>query len=93
MAGEYRQPEVLAKLPKEWADPIRSGKMRIALTHTAIVGATIRKDFNEGLAAEYEKIGMVEIAWKLREGHATVILVPETGVDRMWRPGELYLTS
>ena len=94
MAGEYRTPEVLAKLPAEWADRIRSGELRLALPTQPVIGATIRKDLNEALAAEYEAIGVHDYARKLRAGDCFVILVPQSGGgDRVWRPGELFMTS
>ena len=93
MAGEYRSAEVLKKMPASLADPIRSGRLRIALTSEPAVG--VRKDaaIAGKLADALAKAGAPpRYAKGLRNGSMVPVWVPE-GPDRYWRPGELFLTS
>ena len=91
MAGEYRTEAVLAKLPVKLATAIRSG-LRIGLTNQSMAGVTLRRDLTEEMAAAYEAAGERRYADGLRNG-AMVPLVPSSGPDRDWAPGELFFKS
>jgi len=92
MAGEYRLSEVLSKISPRFADRIRQGELRIALTSQPITGATRLPQLAEELAAEYEVAGQSKYAKGLRDGFIVPISIP-LAPDRYWKPGELFFTS
>jgi len=91
MAGEYRTEAVLAKLPPKLATAIRGG-LRIGLTNQPMTGVVLRRDMADEMAAAYEAVGEPRYADGLRSG-AMVPLVPVSGPDRYWAPGELFFKS
>ena len=103
MAGEYRLEEVLSEIPEELAAPIRKGDIRIALTHTPVTGARKAPELNEEYAAAYENSSQPKYARGLRDGSMVIIeirsrLRPEhggtdTGDEKVWAPGELFMRS
>jgi len=93
MAGEYRLPEVLEKLPGALAAPIRRGDMRIALTSQPMHNVQNRSDLNEAYATAYAQIGEHKYANGLRNGSMTMVGVPSGSSDKTYKPGELFFTS
>lgn len=99
MAGEYRRPEVLAKLPAKLRKLIEDGDLRLARTDVPIRGATNLHELKEEVAEAYARIGMNDIAEKIRDGSIVPIrprgenMGPGYIQDRYWRPGELFLVS
>ena len=95
MAGEYRKPEVLEKLPAEMAGSIRDGSLRIAIAAQPMSGVVPHPDLSERLAAAYGAIaGMEKYVRGLTDGSLVPVVVPaETGSGKVWRPGELFFKS
>lgn len=97
MAGEYRLPEVLARMNPALAEPIRKGDLRIALTSVPIVGHVCRSDLTEALAAEYERIGETKYSNGLRNGSMIPIAINHTLLrmdgQRQYGSGELFFKS
>jgi len=93
MAGEYRQAKVLDQLDASWVKDIRAGRLRIARTDQPMHGVTQRPELSEPMAAEYERIGMTELAEGLRSETRVPVWVVHTGYSRAWAPGELFMTS
>jgi hypothetical protein len=83
MAGEYRS--LLAASHPE---------VRLALTNQPIIGMVVRKDLTPSiiqvLAASKEKVAERYING-LRDG--SMVPVTEQTSNKVWQPGELYLTS
>ena len=92
MAGEYRKPEVLEKLPESIATPIREGKIRIALTSQPMAGVSRRPDLVASMAAAYKNAGQMKYATGLSNGSMVPVEVHQ-GSDRYWAPGELFFRS
>lgn len=92
MAGEYRLPEVLAKLPAAIADPIRNGNLRIALANQPMAGVVARPELSADMAIAYEAAGERKYANGLRSGSMVPITVPSR-TQKYWAPGELFLRS
>lgn len=92
MAGEYRAPEVLAKIDPDLARDIRAGSLRLAKANQPITGAVVRHDLAEPMAVEYEAIGMDRYARELRDGTCVPITIGRSA-DKYWAPGELFFTS
>lgn len=94
MAGEYRKPEVLEKLPEDIAEAIRTGGLRIALASQPMTGVVPRPDLSERLAAAYGAIaGMEKYARGLADGSMVPVGVPRGGGSKTWAPGELFFKS
>lgn len=91
MAGEYRSEAVLNKLPAKLAKALREG-LRIGLTNQPMTGVKLRHDMTEEMAAAYEAAGEKRYANGLRSGDM-VPLVPLSGPEHYWAPGELFLMS
>lgn len=91
MAGEYRTPEVLQRLPSSVRAPIENG-FRIALTSKPINGALIRRDLSTEWARAYREIGLLRYADGLSNG-SMVVVEPEHCGNKCWVPGELFLKS
>ena len=91
MAGEYRTEAVLAKLPPKLSAAIRNG-LRIGLTSQPMTGVVIRRDMADDMATAYAAAGENRYADGLRSG-AMVPLIPLSGPDRYWAPGELFFTA
>lgn len=90
MAGEYRKPEVLEKLPEDIAEAIRTGGLRIALASQPMTGVVPHPDLSERLAAAYGAIaGMQKYVRGLADGSMVPVVARAAGGDRIWTPGEL----
>lgn len=93
MAGEYRTEAALTQLPDDVATQLRTGHLRLALTDQPMTGVTRRPDLVEPLAKLYDKVkGMERYAANLRAGKV-VPVNPVSGPNKVWAPGELFLTS
>ena len=91
MAGEYRAPGVLARLPGWLREDIAAG-LRIARADIPIIGCDIRPDLSGRMAEAYDAIGMADVAAGLRDG-SMVPAWPRRGGGRAWAPGELFMRS
>lgn len=100
MAGEYRLPEVLAKLPENLAAPMKSGQLRITLTNQPMTGVDRHPELNEEYAKAYEGIpGAAKYAVGLRNGSMLVIaphginMYGKITPEKVYSSGELFMTS